>query len=197
MPASAAFRVRAGLLALAACGFGACSTSPRQPPAAPQLRTAIEFKCLWWSSAEMVGINPNAPPPKTTETRIAKWEYSDPVGVPHPDTVDIVIALDNSGAPLRELEVAATGQWRTGPLHNESGAGWSEPFAFQTFNGVSVVAPETKTLRIPVDLKARMDSLERQGAWPYALRVSVSVRVRGTGNPVAQATAELPIRPGD
>src|SRR5262245_8658291 len=68
-----------------------------QTAAPPALRADVAFACLWWSEAQMEGLNPNAPPPKRTEVRITKWEYSDPVGVPHPDVVDVVVILANGG----------------------------------------------------------------------------------------------------
>ena len=57
------------------------------------LDVQAHFECLWWSEREMEGINPDRPPPKTTRLRIAKWEYSDPIGVPHPDEVILVVRL--------------------------------------------------------------------------------------------------------
>ena len=39
----------------------------------------------------MEGLNPNKPPPKETVVRIEKWEYSDPIAVPHPDNVSLIV----------------------------------------------------------------------------------------------------------
>jgi hypothetical protein len=60
----------------------------------------------------MEGITPNAPPPKGTEVKLTKWEYSDPVGVPHPDTVDVLFTLssDDSEALLNaEVRLEGSG----------------------------------------------------------------------------------------
>ncbi|MGH9769804.1 MAG: alpha/beta hydrolase [Blastocatellia bacterium] len=68
-----------------------------QPPAAsaPNVTATVSFRCLWWSEEQMKGLNPNSPPPKTTEVTIKRWEYLDPIGAPHPDVVDVVVDLRN------------------------------------------------------------------------------------------------------
>ena len=53
------------------------------------------------------------------------------------------------------------------------------------------------SLRVPVDVKAMMDSLAKQREWPCGLRVTVTVRLPGSAQALAQAAAELPITPGD
>jgi hypothetical protein len=187
------------LLASAALVLAACSSAPRPAAsAAPAVRADVAFTCLWWSEAQMEGLNPNAPPPKNTEVKLTKWEYSDPVGVPHPDTVDVVVTLANSGGQaLSNLEVEVAVEWKDGPLRNAASAAWSKPAVLQNFQGVSVGPSGPQTLRVPVDLKAIMESLARQREWPYGLRATVTVRVPGSAQPLAQAAAELPIMPGD
>ncbi len=87
--------------AMALClATGSCApTGKASPP-------VIHFECLWWSLAQQEHFNPNAPPTKSTLVRLTKWEYSDPVGVPHPDTVDGVIQYKTqpSQSPRAELE---------------------------------------------------------------------------------------------
>jgi len=56
------------------------------------------YECYWWSQSQMVGLDPNNPPPKETRTRIERWEYSDPIGVPSPDEVILVIRFGQSRA---------------------------------------------------------------------------------------------------
>lgn len=187
------------LLAFAALVLEACSPVPRPAAsAAPALRADVAFACLWWSEAQMEGLNPNAPPPKNTEVKLTKWEYSDPVGVPHPDTLDVVVTLANSGGQtLSNLEVEVAGEWKDGPLRDAASAAWSQPVLLQRFQGVSVGPSGPQTLRVRVELKAMMESLTKQREWPYGLRATVTVRVARSTQPMAQATAELPIRPGD
>jgi hypothetical protein len=149
----------------------------------------MEFACLWWSEAQMNGLNPNSPPPKTTEVRIKQWEYSDPVGVPHPDTVEAVVALAGSEA-FAGMEVEFSSQWKIGRYGKPGTAVWG------------AVKPVRKMLaarevRLPVDLKAMMDSLDRVNRWPFGLRVQAVVRRAGGGEVVARVTGELPIRQGD
>jgi hypothetical protein len=145
----------------------------------------------------MEGLNPNAPPPKNTEVKLAKWEYSDPVGVPHPDTIDIVVNVVNSaGQPLSNVNVQVNGEWKIGSLKDESAARWSEASSMKTFEGVSLPSKGSQTLRVPVDLKSLMDSHWKHGRWPYGLRATVIVKAPGLPES-RSASAELPITPGD
>ena len=166
--------------------------------ASPPLHADLTFVCNWWSEAQMNGLNPNAPPPKNTEVTITKWEYSDPIGVPHPDVIEIVLALQNDGSqPMSGLEIELTGQWRIGPLRTAARAAWTERAALKKFQDVSVGPASTQKLRVPVDLKAKMDPLYKRGRWPHTLRITAVVRQPGAAAPVARAQADLPIRPGD
>lgn len=190
---------RIALLTFAALVLAACASAPRPAESpAPAVRADVTFACLWWSEAQMEGLNPNAPPPKNTEVKLTKWEYSDPVGVPHPDTVDVVVTLANSGGQgLSNLEVEVAGEWKNGPLRDAASAAWSQPAILQNFRGVSVSLSVPQTLRVPVDLKGMMASLEKQREWPYGFRAIVTVHQPGSSQTLAQAAAELPIRPGD
>ena len=62
--------------------------------------TSVEasYECLWWAPAQMVDLDPNKPPPKATPTALTRWEYSDPVGVPHPDVVTLVVRASAADA---------------------------------------------------------------------------------------------------
>ena len=186
------------LLALAALIVAACSPASRPAAAATPVHVDVAFTCLWWSEAQMEGLNPNAPPPKNTEVTIKKWEYSDPVGVPHPETVDVVVRLANSGGnALSNLEVEVSGAWKDGPLHSPARAAWSQPAVLKKFDGVSVGPSEPQTLRVPVEIKARMDPLYKRGQWPFGFRATVAVLRPGSTEPLARAVAELPIIAGD
>lgn len=180
------------ILLLAAC------SPPSHPaaPSAPVIHVDLAFTCLWWSQAQMEGLNPNAPPPKNTEVKLAKWEYSDPVGVPHPDTIDVVVTLANTGGPAN-VDVEVVGEWTDGALRDRASAPSVEKVTLQQFQSISVGASTSQTLRMPVDLRAKMESLAKQRQWPYGLRATVTVRAAGSAQSLAQATAELPIKPGD
>jgi len=174
------------------------------PSAAPEggqtakVRVDVGFRCLWWSPAQMEGMNPNTPPPKNTEVTLSKWEYTDPVGVPHPDVVDIVATLANdTAAASPPLEVEVAGEWKTGPMGSAARAVWGERSVLRTFQDVAVPAGGSQEIRVPVDLKQAMDRLEPQKRWPHALRITVTVRRPGSTQAVAERQAELPIRAGD
>src|SRR5438874_12821838 len=63
--------------------------------AAPGPTLTAHFECLWWSEAQMAQFDPNHPPAKATRVALKIWEYSDPVGVPHPDVVELVAEIRN------------------------------------------------------------------------------------------------------
>ena len=193
-------QTRGAAALLCCCAMLACAQEPK--PASPasaasagKLHTEISFLCLWWSESQMEGMNPNSPPPKNTEVKLSKWEYSDPIGVPHPDTVDVAVTVQNPGSEaLSNLEVEIRVQWKTGPEGKQSAATWLEPTVLKK-QGISVDAGGQQTVRAPVDLKKQMDQLGKQKKWPFALRAIAEVRTAGAV--VSQGQADLPIKPGD
>ena len=146
----------------------------------------------------MDGLNPDAPPPKNTEVALTKWEYSDPVGVPHPDVFDIVLTLKNEGPePVSDLEVEVAGQWKTGPFRRAAGAVWGGRAVLKKAVAISLPPGAERIVRIPVQVQSVMDALDKQRKWPYAFRAAVTVRRPGLPQPLARTQAELPITPGD
>lgn len=65
------------------------------------------YECVWWSADQMQDFDPNNPPLKSTRIQIKRWEYSDPVGVPHPDVVTLVVQV----ATLDATKVEVRTQW--------------------------------------------------------------------------------------
>lgn len=182
------------LVAIAASWLPACGRA-----AAPPLDLAIDFRALWWSEAQMEGLDPNAPPPKTTEVVLQKWEYSDPVGVPHPDVVDIVVHIRNRGEALAAQQRGEiTVQWKEGPRTKFERAAWRAPQPQLTFPIEGLAAGQTVERRIRVDLARKMADLSKQRQWPWALKATVrivSAPPDTTGAPFAEAV--LPVTPGD
>lgn len=78
--------------------------------APPPLTIRAHYECLWWSDSQMEGLRADSPLPKTTRVKLERWEYSDPVGVPNPDEVILVVTLI-APAP-RGLQLAARTSWR-------------------------------------------------------------------------------------
>jgi hypothetical protein len=178
--------------------LAAASLSAQYCGGASGLEAGVSFVCKWWSEAQMEGLNPNAPPPKNTEVKLTKWEYTDPIGTPHPDVVDAVVALKNIGTqPMSGLDVEIAGQWRVGPLQSAARAVWGTRAVLRNISGVTVRPGATESLRVPVDLKAKMDPLFKQGRWPHSLRITVTVRQPGAAAPLVRTQADLPIKPGD
>lgn len=162
----------------------------------PALTTELSFHCLWWSESQMEGLNPNAPPPKNTDVKIEKWEYSDPIGVPHPDTVDLVIHLRNTGSLASEkLRIQIASAWQIGPRSNRKRA-LSQARPTEKISPVHLGVSEDKTLRIPVNLAQKMKALQNRRLWPWTLRMQVSV-FSDSGRLLSKNKADLPIFPGD
>lgn len=167
-------------------------------PAPQSLSADVTFRCLWWSASQMEGLDPNAPPPKETEVVIDAWEYSDPVGVPHPDVVDVVVVLVNQGpVPLTNLSAQVHGQWQTGPARSEAKARWGAPQPLKSWQTASLAPGESTEARVPVGIAARMSELEAGGAWPWRFRASLTVHAGDASRPMLHREIDLPIRPGD
>lgn len=62
-------------------------------PTVAQAEISAHFECKWWSEDQMENLDPDHPPSKDTTVRLQKWEYSDPIGVPHPDTVSLIVEI--------------------------------------------------------------------------------------------------------
>jgi hypothetical protein len=165
---------------------------------APHVSTAITFRCLWWSDEQKNGLNPNAPPPKTTEVILKKWEYSDPIEVPHPDVVDVVVEIRNdSDLPAADLTVDVATRWRIGPLRNEDQATWGKATSAQRLSVASLSPRGTHTLRVPVNLAEKMKQLRPKRTWPWALRAQATATSAASGKILSTIEADLPITPGD
>ena len=152
----------------------------------------------------MEGLNPNSPPPKNTEVKLTKWEYSDPVGVPYPEVIDVLVVLvvlvtlkNPTNEALSNLEVEVGVQWQVGPSRKQSAAAWSERSVQSEPHGIELQAGGEKTVRVTIDLNKKMDELEKQRKWPFALRPSAEIRVAGAPSVLSQTHADLPIKPGD
>jgi hypothetical protein len=185
----------ASLLAL-----GLASDRPRAQTLSgqkPKLAVAITFRCLWWSDVQKNGLNPNAPPPKTTEVVLRKWEYSDPIDVPHPDVVDVVVELRNeSEVEAKNLMVDISTRWQTGPQRSRAKAVWGKTASVQRLSPFNLEAHAAHTLRVPVNLAERMKKLEKTGSWPWRLQATVTI-TSPTGKVLARTQANLPVTPGD
>lgn len=169
---------RSLFLSLAIAGLGVpVSAFAARPAAGPATGVDVQaqFECLWWSEREMSGIDPNRPPPKTTRVRIAKWEYSDPIGVPHPDEVILVLRL--RAAQAREVTLAPRVSWRL--------RGW-QPAQALGIRRVTLAAGEARVEEFTIPV-ARM-ILDR-----VSRRMRVAVLLDGR----QALQLELPIQGGD
>jgi hypothetical protein len=144
----------------------------------------------------MDGLDPNHPPPKQTRAVITRWEYTDPVGVPHPDVVDLVVEITNkSVSTVNQISAEVQVQWSEGPLDRKSGAAWGSPTMLPKTDSVSFGASESKTFRFPIDVSKKMAELAKHWMWPWALRATVTTML--AGKPVEVHQYKLPITPGD
>jgi len=107
---------------------------PAGATAAPPILLQARYECLWWSPDQFRNFDPNNPPDKRTVTILTKWEYSDPVSVPHPDVVTLVATVA-SGVTAPSLRI----RWltRTGwvdpkpPAPNPARDGSGEPASYR------------------------------------------------------------------
>ena len=141
-------------------------------------------------------MNPNAPPPKTTEVTIQRWEYSDPVAVPHPDVLDAVLEVKNESDAAESVSLEWTTAWQVGPLKDRSKAAWESPASAGKAEFTAVPARSQQMFRLPIRVADKMKSLDAGKQWPWALRVSVNLQ-RKSGGAAERKEAELPILPGD
>ena len=74
------------------------------------LDVQAHFECLWWAEHQMERLRADSPLPKTTRVRLPRWEYSDPIGVPNPDEVILVVTLRASTA--RTVTLSVRTRWK-------------------------------------------------------------------------------------
>jgi hypothetical protein len=146
----------------------------------------------------MERFDPNSPPPKTSDVVIRKWEYSDPVGVPHPDIVEVVVEIKNEGsAPASGMVAEVTGRWRVGPSKAEKRAVWGLRQVLKRWEVGTIPEGQSATFGIPVDVANQISAAEKKGLWPWTFHALLTVRMPGLQNPVLVQEATFPIRPGD
>ena len=139
----------------------------------------------------MANFDPNHPPEKEARVTLKSWEYTDPIGVPHPDFVELVVEVRNeSGVPIKSVIPQGKLQWLEGDQSRRTRPAWTVPSPLSVGQPFELAAGERKTIRVAIDLASKMQALETSHRWPWAARVSFS----GLGQPLQ---VELPIRPGD
>jgi hypothetical protein len=144
----------------------------------------------------MVGLDPNAPPPKATRVKLERWEYSDPIGVPHPEILDVTAQISNHSdrddVTIRpKIEI----QWLEGAEDNKSSARWGKKILLTPPESFRLGPSETRTLRYPIGLAEKMTVLSKTHEWPWSLRATISTSVPGSAEEMV--AIELPISPAD
>ena len=146
----------------------------------------------------MENLNPNNPPTKNTEVTIDHWEYTDPVGVPHPDSVDFVAELRNVGPdPAQDLRALFTSAWKIGKLGAKESAVWGEAAAVKTIDGITLAPGGSRDLRVPVELATLQNKLHAEDRWPFVLKITMEIRKAGVTEPLLRREVEFPIQPGN
>jgi hypothetical protein len=158
----------------------------------------LSFKALWWSQAQMQNLNPNAPPPKTEVVELERWEYTDPIGVPHPDSVDAVLTLSTPVHSLSvQVNVQMTGRWKIGARSDREKAMWDQMSFLDVHQTLALSGGETREVRTAIDLAKKMEELSKDERWPWELSVNAIITDSVTAEMLATVSKNLPIRPGD
>ena len=181
-------------LLMASCWQGAASTPassvPEAPP--PSLKAKGTFRTLWWSTDQMEGLDVDSPPEKATEVTLERWEYSDPVGVPHPDTVDVLVRLDGGQKGL-QVDVEASYRFAVGPIDERAETRRDVPQALPG-QRVSFADASARFRLRNIDIKSTMDRLFERDQWPWRLEVTVVFKSI-SGTELGRSVFELPIYP--
>jgi hypothetical protein len=158
-----------------------------------------EFKTLWWSEKQMENFDPNHPPPKTTPVTVAKWAYTDPVAVPHPDSITAHVVVRNIGkASAQPFRLVLETRWKEGPARAKKLARWTAAKQLKSFS-VGELKPGADTaFEAPIAIKPRMDALDRRDWWPHEMQLIVTAQpLRAGSKPLARTVRPFPILRGD
>jgi hypothetical protein len=144
----------------------------------------------------MEGLNPNNPPPKTTEVAIDHWEYTDPIGVPHPDVVDSIIEVKNSlSHPINKAMLTVTVEWNIGTRSTRNlGLNWESP-ELLLVQAVTVDSNSKVAIRVPLAIGEKMKKLEP--SWPWVARIKAKIRSPDGKANLGLTTKDFHITPGD
>ena len=93
------------LVALAICLLATDAVA-----AESDVKADIVFSGMWWSEQQVVGMNPDHPPPMTTRAILDQWNAEDNQWPPHPDVVDVDVTLTGK-ASTSNLPVQIGYQW--------------------------------------------------------------------------------------
>jgi hypothetical protein len=189
---------RAALTILTILLLVRCGRTTPAPPATPALE--VSFHGVWYSQAEMHRIGQGEKNVKPTETlELKTWEYTDPVGTPHPDIVQVVVRVTNPAAgAARDAYLTLQEQWKIGGAKGEDTASWGEPLPMRRFAEDARLTPGgTSTFSVPIAVGDLVRKLGSHDKYPWRLRVSIQLRDPGSKEPLAATQAELPIIPGE
>jgi hypothetical protein len=180
-----------------------CIGCQRQQPSVSEEATpsvAVSFRGLWFSEDEMrrLGQGETAVSP-TQDVELEAWEFTDPIGTPHPDVVNVIVRITSpSDAPPRDVRIGVREQWKTGSAEGESTAAWGDPLPERQLDGTSRLASGAITeVRLPVAVGNMVRTLGSKDRYPWRLRVLVELRDASSSRSLVTADKELPIIPGD
>ena len=156
-----------------------------------------EFRTLWWSMEQMDGMDPNNLPPKELTVTLDHWEFTDPIGVPNPDKVDLVVNIEHKGSSTDEgLNLLAARRWKVGSIEDKESATWGAQKALGAPVTLSVAAGDkAEHIFKDIDLASMINPLFEQDKWPWELEIHLRL-VKGKQQ-FAEHTVIFPLTPGD
>lgn len=153
---------------------------------------------MWWSEAQMIGMDLDSPPSKTAEIQLDRWEYGDPIGNPNPATFNVV-ALVSVPYAMGGIALTAQMRWLVGPLTDRSAATWTEWEDFVRLEPARV--PGTGPTMIQLGSVALRDvqmRLYTENLWPHAFETQLQIYNRSNEQATAiTVSRRLEILPGD
>ncbi len=186
------------LLLTAACSAPRIPDEPPEPVATEFSATlTAEYKAMWWSEDQMDGLNPDEPPPKELEITLSKWDSSDPIGTPNPDTVDLLVTIKNdSPIAATGLLLEANMRLSVGSLDgNREKSSWGNAKALPPKKFDLAANTQVEQRFKNINLKNMWMPLFEQRRWPFEMETTLTLK--DGDKEVGLVTAHMELMPGD
>jgi len=125
----------------------------------------------------MEGMNLSDAPPKLTEVALSRWEASDPIATPHPESVNVV-ALIKSTSDLEVTKLTLKGRWGIGGLNDSQVQRWTN---WQPLADAGPIQLSANSQQRVVLATVVLDDIQEhhylRNEWPWKLEAEVDAIV--------------------